>query len=81
MNQSQLQAGTTLKQFPLEQTLIDNNPCLVFVKEELIPQKQYQINPLKWRNIPPRNQSPAPYSSIPQKTLRSVQSPATPWLN
>ena len=42
-----MQAGTTLQQHALEQTLIGDNWYLVFVKVELIPHKQYQMNPLK----------------------------------
>ena len=64
VNCSQLQAGATLKQLALKQTLISNNWCLVFVKVELIPYKQYQMNPLKSRDVPPRSQIPASYPGI-----------------
>ena len=65
----------------LGQTLIDDNWYLVFVKVELIPHKRYQVNPLKSRNVPQRNQRSAPYLGIPLKTSGSVQSPAALWLN
>ena len=81
VNSSKLQAGTTLQYYPLEQTLIDDDLYLVFVKLELIPHKQYEKNPLKSGNVPPRNQNPAHYHGIPQKTPRSAQSSNKPWLS
>ena len=61
-------------------TPIGDNGYLVFAKLELIPHKQYQMNPMKSKNFPSRNQSPTPYPGILQKTSKSIQSPDTLWL-
>ena len=65
----------TLQQHALEQTLIDDNWYSASVKMELIPHKQYQMNPLKFRNFPSKNQGPAPY--LGSQISGYVQSPDT----
>ena len=63
---SQLQAGTMLQQHALEQTPIDKNGNLVFVKVELvqtISNESFEIV-----ECSSEKQSPAPYTGILQKT-------------